>query len=227
MPYVTIGFHEVVGHGSGKVSPRLSADPATILAPYYLTLEEGRADLVADYLSGDPKSVEIGLVPDPDCARAYPAGKTLRLVRNFLEVPAGDRIEEDHLRAGFIELAILRERGAIALEVRGGKSFFVVKDPDAWRRVVAELLAEHQRIKATGDKAALQALVSKYGTRLDTRLRDELWARAEKLNLPKAIATIPPLLTPVRDAAGRIIDAHAEQVTSLDAYIDAVEASAK
>jgi len=217
---------ETSGHGSGRVSPSLRADPADVLAPYFLTLEEGRADLVAEYLSGDARTVEIGLLPDKACARALPAGKTLRLLRNFLDVPVGDRVEEDHLRAGLIELGVLRERGAITVEVRAGKTCFIVKSPEAWRRAVGELLAEHQRIKATGDKPALEALVRKYGTRLDTRLRDEIVTRAEALHLPTIIATIPPLVTAVRDAAGRIVDARATQVTSLDAYIDAVEAAA-
>jgi len=150
----------------------------------------------------------------------------LLLARNYLDVPAGDHIEEDHLRAGFIELAVLRERGALAVEVRGGKSFFVVKDPVLWRRVVGELLAEYQRMKATGDRAALAALVEKYGTRLDPALRDEIVARQQKLDVPEVIATIPPLLTPIRDAAGRVVDARAEQVTSVDAYIAAVEQAA-
>jgi dipeptidyl-peptidase-3 len=225
-PYAFIGFHEVIGHGSGRVSPSLEKrDPSELLAPYFLTLEEGRADLVADYLAGDPRTVSIGLL-DAGCVGVYPAARTLLLVRNYLEVPAGDHIEEDHLRAGFIELAVLRERGALAVEVRGGKSFFVVKDPVLWRRVVGELLAEYQRMKATGDRAALAALVEKYGTRLDPALRDEIVARQKKLDVPEVIATIPPLLTPIRDAAGRVVDARAEQVTSVDAYIAAVEEAA-
>jgi dipeptidyl-peptidase-3 len=149
----------------------------------------------------------------------------LRLVRNFLEVPIGDRVEEDHLRAGLIELGVLRERGVITLERRAGKTFFVVIDPDAWRRAVGELLAEHQRIKATGDAPALAALVARHGTRIDTALRDEIVARARSLALPERLATIPPLILPVRDATGRVVDARAEQVSSLDAYIDAVEAA--
>jgi dipeptidyl-peptidase-3 len=221
--YAFIGFHEVTGHGSGKVSPSLKADPSKLLAPYYLTMEEGRADLVADYLAGDPKTVEIGLLPDAGCARAFAPGRVLRWVRNFLEVPAGDRVEEDHLRASFIELGVLRAKGAIAVEMRNGKTFFVVTDVELWRRAVGELLAEYQRIKATGDKAAMAVLVEKYGTHLDTALRDEVVARANALELPKLIATIPPLLTPVKDTDGRIVDATAEQTTLLDAYIDALE----
>jgi len=41
--------------------------------------------------------------------------------------------------------------------------------------------------------------------------------------LPELIATIPPLLSPLLDSSGQVVDAKAEQVASLDAYIDAVE----
>jgi hypothetical protein len=223
IPYAAIGFHEVTGHGSGKVEPSLKDDPARLLAPYYSTMEEGRADLVADYLTGDPKTIEIGVLPDAGCASIIPAAKSMSQLTNFLEVPVGDRIEEDHVRAGFIELGVLREQGAIAAQRRGDKTYFVVPDPAAWRAGVATLLAEHQRIKATGDKAALAALVEKYGTRLDTTLRDEVVARHQALHLPERIATIPPLISAVRDESGQIRDARADQVSSLDDYIAAIE----
>lgn len=223
LPYAMIGFHEVTGHGSGKVDASLKEDPSKLLGPYYGTLEEGRADLVADYLTGDPKTVEIGVLPDAGCARIVPIAKTLRLLTNHVEVPVGDHIEEDHLRAAFIELGVLRAKGVIQVQVRDDETYFVVPNPDAWRAAVAELLAEHHRIKATGDKPAIRALTEKYGTRLDTKLRDEVARRYAALQLPERIATIPPLLTPIRDDSGKIKDARAEQVSSLDAYIDAIE----
>src|SRR6185436_10346126 len=35
-------LHEIIGHGSGKVSPKLTQDPSTYLKEYYSTLEEAR-----------------------------------------------------------------------------------------------------------------------------------------------------------------------------------------
>jgi dipeptidyl-peptidase-3 len=223
LEYAATGFHEITGHGSGKVNADLRADPAQLLAPYYSSMEEGRAERVADFLTGDPKTVEIGLLPDAGCARVYPSYTAMTQMVMIKNVPAGEAVEEDHLRAELISSGNARAKGAIVVEQRGGKTFFVVKDPAAWRKAEGELLAELQRIKATGDKPAIQALVDRYGTRLDTKLRDEVLARRKALNLPGSMATIPPILTPVRDAGGAVTDARAEQTTSLDAYVSALE----
>ena len=225
LEYAATGFHEITGHGSGKVNADLKADPSKLLAPYYSALEEGRAERVADFLTGDPKTVEIGLLPDAGCARVYPSYTAMIQMVMVKNVPQGDAVEEDHLRAELISSGNAREKGAIVVEQRGGKTFFVVKDPAAWRKAEGDLLAELQRIKATGDKAAIKALVDRFGTKLDTRLRDEVVARRKSLNLPSNIATIPPILTAVRDASGAVVDARAEQTTSLDAYVNAVEKS--
>ncbi|WP_394843083.1 dipeptidyl peptidase 3 [Pendulispora brunnea] len=228
LPYLVdaaVGFHEVTGHGSGKVSSTLQGDPSKLLAPYYSAMEEGRANLVANYLIGDPKTVQIGLLPDAACARVYPSLEEAMTLEFLSWVPEGDRIEEDHMQGAFIRLGIFLEKGVTKVEERNGKIFFTVKDPDAWRRAAGELLTEHQRIKATGDKAAMAALVEKYGSRLNTTWRDQVIARVKSLNLPRALATVPPVLTPIRDAKGQVIDAKAEQVTSLDAYLDVLEGS--
>ena len=40
-------MHEVIGHGSGKLSPKLTHEAAFYLKEYFSTLEEARADLMA------------------------------------------------------------------------------------------------------------------------------------------------------------------------------------
>lgn len=223
LEYAMTGFHEVTGHGSGKVSSDLKGDPSQLLAPYYSTLEEARAELVASYLGGDPRAVEIGLLPDAGCARVVPQYQTMMGWLRVKMVAEGDVAEEDHLRADLISLGYIRDKGAIAVEEREGETFLVVKDPEAWRRAAGELLAEIQRIKATGDRPALKLLVEKHGTRINPKWRDEIVARLGALGLPRSIATVPPTLTAVRDGAGRVTDVQAEQSTSIEAYIDLLE----
>ena len=48
-------LHEVIGHGSGKLNPKLTHEPAFYLKEYFSTLEEARADLMALWNVWDPK----------------------------------------------------------------------------------------------------------------------------------------------------------------------------
>ena len=63
---LTTNMHEVIGHGSGKISERLQGSPQSALKEQYSALEESRADLVALYFLPDPKLVELGLVDASD-----------------------------------------------------------------------------------------------------------------------------------------------------------------
>ena len=90
---------------------------------------------------------------------------------------------------------------AVDVRTRDGKTYYVLNDVAAFREGVGRLLAEVQRIKATGDYAAAKTLVEAYGVHFDPALRDEVVARVERLNLPSYYGFVP-----VRDAAGEITD---------------------
>lgn len=60
-------LHECLGHGSGQLAPGVKGGE---LKNYTSTLEEARADLFGLYYLGDPKMVELGLIPSLDVAYA-------------------------------------------------------------------------------------------------------------------------------------------------------------
>ena len=76
-------------------------------------------------------------------------------------------------------------------------------DPKAFREGVGRLLAEVQRIKSEGDYAAAKKLFDTYGIHFDPKLRDEVVARVDKLNLPSYTGFVMPKLTPVTGAERR------------------------
>lgn len=101
---------------------------------------------------------------------------------------------------------LLANTGAIEIRKRDGKTYHVVVDVEAFRAGAGRLLAEVQRIKSEGDYEAGRQLVETYAVHFDPALRDEIVARVAKLNMPSYTGFVMPELTPVRNAAGDIVD---------------------
>jgi dipeptidyl-peptidase-3 len=199
-------MHEVIGHGSGKLSDRVKGGAEPYLKEYFSTLEEARADLMAMWNVWDRKLKELGLVTEPEeVARAmYDAQARAALVQ-LRRIPRGDSIEEDHQRnRQLIVEYIMDKTGAIERYTQNGKSYIRVKDYQKMRQGVGQLLAELMRIKAEGDYAAIKTLVDKYGVHFDTSLRDQVVTRFKALDLPTYWAGVNPLLTAQFDAGGAV-----------------------
>ena len=198
-------LHEVIGHGSGKLSPRLKGGSEAYLKEYFSTLEEARADLMALWNVSDPKLRELGLVSHPEVAKAmYYAAARVALTQLY-RIPKGDTIEEDHQRnRQLIVNYIMDKTGAIQKIERNGKSYMQVKDFDKMRQGVGMLLAELMRIKAEGDYAAIKALIDRYAVHFDPAVRDEVVARTQRLDIPSYWCGINSDLTPKFDASGKV-----------------------
>jgi dipeptidyl-peptidase-3 len=199
-------MHEVIGHGSGKLNPKLTQDPGSYLKEYFSTLEEARADLVALWNVFDPKLKELGLVNSDEIGRAMYDASVRVMLTQLARIPKGDTIEEDHQRdRQLIARYIIDKTGAIALESRNGKTYAAVKDYKKMRQGVGMLLAELMRIKAEGDYAAIKALIDRYGVHFDPKLRDQIVERYNKLDLPTYWTGINADLSAKFDKNGKVI----------------------
>ena len=207
---LTTNMHEVIGHGSGKVAERLNGNPQAALKEQFSAIEESRADLVALYFLPDRKLVEFGLVPvgaHGEIVRAEYEGYTRNALVQLRRVREGTHIEEDHMRnRQMIVHWLMANTAAIEVRTRGGKTYYVMTDPGAFREGVGRLLAEVQRIKAEGDYDAALLLLDTYGVHFDPALRDEVVARVDHLQLPSYSGFVMPGLQAVSDASGEITD---------------------
>ncbi len=199
-------MHEVIGHGSGKLSERLQGGAEPYLKEYFSALEEARADLMALWNAWDPKLKQLGLVVNQEEeAKSMYDTAALVVLTQLRRIPQGDTIEEDHQRdRALIANYIMDKTGAIEMFERNGKTYVRVKDYQKMREGVGMLLAELMRIKAEGDYAAIKALIEKYGVHFNPALRDQVVARYKKLGLPTYWAGINPELTAEMDADGRV-----------------------
>ena len=191
-------LHEVIGHGSGKLSDRVSGGAQPFLKEYFSTLEEGRADLMALWNVWDPKLKELGLITNQEeVAKAMYDSAALAALSQLRRIPQGDTIEEDHERDRQLIAHYIADKvpGSIEQFTRDGKSYVRVADYQKMRQGVGMLLAELMRIKAEGDYDAIKALVDNYGVHFDPALRDQMLERYRKLNLPTYFAGVNAHLT--------------------------------
>ncbi len=203
-------LHEVIGHASGRVSERLKGTPQEALKEHFSALEEGRADLVALSFIADPRLAELKVLPAADqaeIARTEYEAYTRQAITQLRRVRDRNELEEDHMRnRQMVVRWLMANTKAIEERKRGGKTYYVMVDPKAFRQGVGRLLAEVQRIKAEGDYDAAKKLFEAYGVHFDPKLRDEVVARVEKLNLTSYTGFVMPKLTPVVGPDGTITD---------------------
>jgi dipeptidyl-peptidase-3 len=200
-------LHEVIGHGSGKLSERLKGGAEPYLKEYFSTMEEARADLSALWNAWDPKLKQLGLVSNQDeVAKAMYDNAALAPLIQLRRNPKGDSLEEDHERDRQLIANYIRDRvpGSIEQLDHDGKTYVGVRDYSKMREGVRMLLAELMRIKGEGDYDAVKALVDTYGVHFHPTLRDQVMARFKSLNVPAYWAGINSTLTPQTGADGKI-----------------------
>jgi dipeptidyl-peptidase-3 len=135
------------------------------------------------------------------------------LLQQLNRVELGKEIEEDHMRNRQLIAAWAYEHGrsanVIEKRVRAGKTYFVINDYRCLRALFGELLRELQRIKSTGDYAAIRELVERYAVKVDPVLHAEVLARYAALDVPAYSGFLGPRLVPV-EQDGRIVDVRIE-----------------
>jgi len=212
-------MHEVIGHASGRLEEGVGP-PASTLRNYSETIEEARADLVALYYLLDPKLVEFGVMDSLEVGKEeYDLCIRNGLMVQLVRLKPGEQLEEAHMRNRQMIAGWVYERGrednVIERVQRDGKTYFEINDYEKLRQLFGELLREVQRIKSQGDYEAARDLVETYGVQVDPEFHAEVLERYKKLDVKPYTGLVNPILTPVLDGSGQIVDV---ELTYADNY---------
>ena len=208
-------LHECLGHGSGQLLPGVDPDA---LKAYGNTIEEARADLFGLYYMADPKLVELGLLPDGEAYKSqYYTYMMNGLMTQLIRITPGNQIEEAHMRnRALIAHWCAEQSDVVALVKQNGKTYLQITDYAKLRQLIAQLLAEVQRIKSEGDYEAARQLVERYAVKVDADLHAEVLERYQRLNLAPYKGFINPRMLPVMDANGEITDIYMDYSESYE-----------
>ena len=212
-------LHECLGHGSGQLAP---GTKGTELKSYTSTLEETRADLFGLYYLGDPKLVELGLIPSLDVAKAQYASYIMNgMMTQLSRIEPGKNVEEAHMRNRKMIAEWCYEKGkadnVIEWVKENGKTYIVVNDFDKLRELFGQMLKEVQRIKSEGDYEAGKALVENYGVKVDPTLHAEVLERYKALGIEPYGGFINPDYELIIGKDGQIEDV---KIVYGDSYVD-------
>lgn len=197
-------LHECLGHGSGQLLPGTSPDALGVCSS---TIEEARADLFALYFVADAKMQELGLLPDAEAFHVCYYRYFLNgLITQLVRIRPGNKLEEAHMKNRALISHYVLERAGESRAMYLDGIQLVIRDYEALRRYIGELLAEIQRIKSEGDMPAAIRLVEQYGTSVDADIHQEVLRKYASLGLAPYKGFVNPIYRLQTDAEGRVKD---------------------
>jgi len=208
-------LHEVVGHGSGRPAEGLTEDPRTRIGSSFSPIEEARADLVALYFVADPRLAALGAFPAAESGAVLAAAYMSYFQSFLMAYRRFDQAEitQPHNKGRQLIFQYLLAGGedgkgayGMTLSERDGKMYVEVVDPVKVREGIAALLARVQGIVSNGDKAGADALIGRFATTYDVRVKENVARRAAALGLAGQTAFVFPRLSPVVDSRGNVVD---------------------
>lgn len=201
-------LHECLGHGSGKLLPGVDSDA---LKAYGSPIEETRADLFGLYYLGDPKLVELGLLPNKDAYKAQYYNYLMNgSMTQLTRVQPGKDVEQAHMRNRQLIATWVLEKAADSkaaeMKQREGKTYIVINDYEKVRELFGELLAEIQRVKSTGDFEAAKNFIETYAVKVNVPIHEEVLERYKELNLSPYRGFVNPVYKLVTNDSGEVTD---------------------
>jgi len=209
--FAMVCLHELIGHGSGRLSDTLSMRPQIKLKEYYATIEEARAELMALWSIHDPVLQQIGLIDSENSADEIFRQWARYFLLKLSHMENRTTIEEDHERARHMIMNyIYTNSKALSINKIKDELFIKVKSISEFKKAVGELLTKITIIKSTANYSAAQKMIETYGIYINTTWRDHMVRRFKKIRADrpdiKSFGFSMPLLIPEYDKHDQVVN---------------------
>ncbi len=200
--WATQALVATVGPSIGKISQSVG----TWIRSDLVVVARLRAKLVALWLLGDKKLVDLGLLlPEDD----YTVGWKVALIQAVvLDSLDPENLLDVDARARRVWIRKMVDAGAVEITQDKDGVFATIADVELFRKTLSEMLIRTERILSSGDEASARAFVRAWEKSTPWLLRDAIAQRAKQLGLGSVMVCLMPKLKPLRgDVPGRFVDA--------------------
>ncbi len=202
MNWATDAIGATLGPSLGKTSQSLGSWIRSDL----VVLAKVRSDLVALWLLGDRKLVDLGiLMPEDDHILGW---KVALVQAAVLDSLTSEQLLDVEARARRVWLRKMIDSGAVEIRQDKDRIFPVITDTGLFRKVLSDMLVYSEKILADGNESMARAFVRKWERGKPWPYRDALAKQAAELGLGPVMVCTMPKLKPLRgDEPGRFVDA--------------------
>ncbi len=202
-------LQQVIGYASGRLKHGIAPVSET-LKNYSSTITTGKARLFGLYFLLDEKLVDLGIMESLEEGKAvYDGFFRESMLVNYRFLNDDKKISNRGLLTdSWITGWILDhdEKEVIRRVTENGNIYIKITDYEELRRLFGELLKHVQNTISTGDFEAAKFLVETYGVVPDNAPINEVKERVKMLSIPNQLVGIDPVLIPIEDDDGNVLD---------------------
>ncbi len=175
-------------------------------SPLRNVLSEIHSDLAALHFAFDQKSVELGLIPEPECADALLLIYVSRILEEALQSGNPNIGSGAQVVARRIVFRGLQESGVIAVKRHNEHYYVQILDYGAARNHIASRLGDLQRMISLDLLNETQTLIDKDGGPLPNAWQKDVESVMQRIGVKNKTAYLSPVLNAQIDENDNIVD---------------------
>jgi dipeptidyl-peptidase-3 len=181
------------------------------------TLQAARAECISLWLLHHPRLLELHwLQPgEPELLQLFWAAAAV--ARQALA--RGEISDPQELGLRLVVRHLVEKAQVVSIQKRGGRLFVTIPDREAFQREVGSLLTRLDRIRRQGRRTQALSWIERFGAPCAWPELDALEKQLRAGGMRRLCACLMPRLTPIKDDAGKALDAGISYEESMEQQV--------